>query len=201
MAFITPYYNFLEQNRKVQPAAGGSVSGEPSSTEGFLSDLDSDKVISGITGGLGLAANVYGMANQSSGVSTQSPDLQYSATGEPVYTGGDFYNQASLSTPQKTSGGELLSGFTQGASAGSALGFPGVIGGGLVGLLSTAFGGGRRRRKQEREIRRARQSARRTQKDFNRASVAYDKQQASEAEYHDNLDMTERFQNLYNLYR
>src|SRR5690606_8014596 len=108
---------------------------------------------------LGLIGNAVGMANQGSGLERSAPQMQTSATGEPIYSGA-YYNQASNFKPQGATGGEVLGMAGQGAAAGTAI-MPGIgtLIGGVVGAIGGLIGGGARRRKQKREKDRAMRSA------------------------------------------
>jgi len=81
--------------------------------------------------GLSLIGNAVGMANQDLGISEQAPNLQYGASGQPVYS-GQYQSEVANAVPQKTSAGEVLGGGLQGAQAGFAVGGP----------LGAAIGGG-----------------------------------------------------------
>lgn len=160
---------------------------------------DLGAISAGVTGGLNLAANAFGMANQSLGIETQAPGLEFGASGQPVYNTGSFYNQASQARPQGATAGEVLGGAAQGASAGFAAGGPiGAAIGGGVGLVTSLFGGRARKKRQREEKRKATQSARLAQQSFNTADVAFDETQAAQSDYIRRMDNTNRLYNLYN---
>jgi hypothetical protein len=157
----------------------------------------------GITG-LSLAGDAIGMANQPLGIETQAPSLQRSATGEPVYNTGDFYNQSTAAKPQGATGGEVLGSAGKGAMGGlmAALALGGPVGwlagGGLALGAALGIGGGAaRRRKQQHEKHKAIVSAKAAQKNFNTASIAFDEQQTSQDDYLKRMDNTNRLYNLY----
>lgn len=149
-----------------------------------------------ITGGLGLAANAIGMAQQGSGLDMSAPEVQRSATGEPIYD-GSFYNQASNFKPQGATGGEVLGMAGQGAAAGASFGLPGVAIGAVGGAIAGLIGGGARRRRQKREKAKAMKSATARQNDFNEASETFDQSQIAQQEYNKRMNMTNRLYNLY----
>lgn len=149
-------------------------------------------------GGISLLGDIAGMANQSLGLDTQAPDLQRSTTGEPVYTTGSFYNQASQAHPQGASSGEFLSGAAKGALAGAALGPVGAAVGGFLGGVGSLLGGRSRRKRQQAEKRKAIRSARIAQEKYNTASQGFDEQLASQSDY---LNRMNNMNRLYNLYR
>jgi hypothetical protein len=149
------------------------------------------------TTGLSLIGNSIGMGNQSLGIDTQAPGLQTSATGEPVYNLGAFENQVASAKPQGVTGGEVLGAVGQGAAAGSAFGPVGTAVGAGVGLVTSLFGGRRRKRKQREEKQRALKSASRAKQNYNVASEAFDEQQTAQADYLRRMDMTNRVYNLY----
>lgn len=149
----------------------------------------------GLTG-LSLATDAFGMANQSLGIETQTPALQYSATGEPVYN-GQFYNQANSAQPQGTTAGEVIGSVGKGAMAGAEFGPVGVGVGAAFGLATSLIGGGRRAKKQREERYRATASARTAQKNFNTASEAFDQTQAAQSDYARRMNNTNRLWNLY----
>ena len=149
------------------------------------------------TAALGLVTDAVSMGNQSLGIETSAPGLQRSATGEPVYNTGGFMNQASLAKPQGSTVGEVGAGVAKGASAGAAFGVPGAIVGGFIGGITSAFGGRRRKRKQEAEKKRALKSARLAQGNYNVASEAFDEKEAAQSDYMKRMDNTNRMFNLY----
>lgn len=154
-------------------------------------------VSAGLTG-LSLGADAFGMANQSLGIQTQAPALEYSATGQPVYTAGQFYNQANSAQPQGATAGEVIGSVGKGASAGFTVGGPVGAGiGAAVGLATSLIGGGRRAKKQREQRYRATASARKAQQNYNVASEAFDQTQAAQADYLRRMDNTSRLYNLY----
>lgn len=173
---------------------GGGITPEidPSS---FLDDFDPAAAIGGIAG----LAGMYGsMVNQDLGLGNPDP-LQLSATGQPIYDLGGFYNQAYQARPQGASAGELIGAGLQGASAGAAAGGPvGAAAGLAVGLGTAIFGGNRRKKKQEQEKRKALEKARKGQQSFNEASQRFETDQLVLEDYLNRQSMTDK---LYNLYR
>ena len=150
-----------------------------------------------VTGGLALAGNAIGMAQQGSGLQENAPGYQTSATGQPIYTGGAQYNQASSFSPQGATGGEVLGMAGQGAAAGASFGVPGAIVGGVVGAIGGLIGGGARKRKQQREKDKAMKSARFQQRQFNEADQEFDQKQAAQQDYYKRTNMNNRLYNLY----
>lgn len=148
-------------------------------------------------GGLSMVGDAFGMANQSLNIETQAPPLEFSATGEPVYTQGRFYNQANSAQPQGATAGEVIGSVGKGAMAGSSFGVPGMAIGAAVGLATSLFGGGRRAKKQREQRYRATASARKAQQNFNTASEAFDQTQAAQSDYIRRMDNTNRLWNLY----
>lgn len=151
------------------------------------------------TAGLSAVGDAVGIANQSLGIETQAPGLEKSATGEPVYNAGQFYNQASMAKPQGATGGEVVGGALKtGASVLAATGNPLLAGGAALfsGVLNL-FGGRRRKKRQQDEKQKAMTSAKAAQKNYNTASLAFDEQQASQADYLKRMDNTNRLWNLY----
>ena len=159
---------------------------------------DLGAISAGVTGGLNLAANAFGMANQSLGIETQAPGLEFGASGQPIYGAGLFYNQASQAKPQGPTAGEALSGAASGAASGFAAGGPiGAAIGGGVGLVTSLLGGFGRKKRQREEKRKATRSARLAQQSFNTADVAFDEAQAAQSDYLRRMDNTNRLYNLY----
>lgn len=188
--YTTPYFSEVQARRR---RASDDLMSDPSS-ENFLSDLDYSSLVSG---GLGLAGTYMGIANQGLGL-TAPPDLQRSATGEPIYNLGSSFNQAALSQPQGASGGEILSGAGQGAAAGSAFGPIGTGVGAVVGGLTSVLGGNRRKRKQRAERRQAMAKIRLGQQDYNKASESFNTSRAALSDYRQRQDISDQ---IYNLYR
>lgn len=155
-------------------------------------------IAQGAISGLSLGADAFGMANQSLGIETQAPGLERSATGEPIYNTGSFFNQMSGAKPQGATGGEIAGGVGKGAAAGFAAAGP--IGAGVgagVGAITTLVGGRARKVRQREELAKAHKSAAAAQKTYNEASQAFDQTQAAQADYLRRMDNTNRLWNLY----
>jgi len=148
-------------------------------------------------GGLSLIGDTFGIANQSLGIEQNAPGLERSATGEPIYNTGQFYNAASAARPQGTSADEAVNQTIKGASAGMALGPAGAAVGGVLGLASSLIGGGARKNRQRRERTRAVASARTAQGTFNTASQAFDQQEVAQSDYLRRMNNTNRLYHLY----
>jgi len=147
--------------------------------------------------GLSLISNAVGMANQDLGIDKQAPNLQYGASGQPVYS-GQYQNDVANATPQKTSAGEVLGGGLQGAQAGFAVGGPlGAAIGGGAGILTTLIGGSRRRKRQEEQKQKAERSVRSYQKDYNLADKQFDDQQIAQQDYNRRMNSSNRLYNLF----
>lgn len=205
MAYNTPYYGPVMSRRQRRQAWMASAN-DPTMPEGwadfvrggnsdsFLQDFDATGFVSGA---VGLAGNYANMVNQGLGLQAPPP-LERSATGEPVYTAGEAYNQAALSKPQGATGGEILSGIGQGAAAGAAFSPVGAAVGAVVGGLVNAIGGRRRKKKQQREKDKALRQISQRQQEFNKASESFSKQQTALDSYYQRLNIDDQ---LYNLYR
>lgn len=207
MSYHTPYYNAATQTRRQRRQAWNASANDPSMPEqwgdfvkgggsdSFLQDID---VSGAISGGLGLVGTYANMVNQGLGLKAPPP-LERSATGEPVYTAGQTYNQAALAQPQGATGGEILSGAGQGAAAGTAI-MPGIgtAVGAVVGAGISIFGGARRKRKQKDEKNKALSQVSNRQREFNRASEGFAEQQLAIDDYRRRLNIDDQ---LYNLYR
>jgi len=162
------------------------------------SGFDVSKGIAAGAAGLSLIGNAVGMANQDLGIDEQAPNLQYGASGQPVYS-GDYVNQVANATPQKTSAGEVLGGGLQGAQAGFAVGGPlGAAIGGGAGIIATLIGGRRRRKRQEEQKRKADRSVKAYQQDYNLADKQFDDQQIAQQDYNRRMNSSNRLYNLYN---
>lgn len=146
-------------------------------------------------GGLGILANSFGMANQGLGINMEVPEQnQY---GQPVYGGGELAAQINNAQPQGATGGEILGGAAQGLQAGAALGPVGVVGGAVVGAVSSIFGGRARKRRQERERERARNKLGVVQQNYNTTDVAFRDKMNQQSEYLDKMNDNSRYYNLY----
>ncbi len=159
--------------------------------------IDLNSGIQAGVGALDLLASNIAMGNESLNLG-QAPGEQLSATGEPVYNLGDFYNRSANAKPQGATGMEVAGGVAKGASAGAAFGIPGAVIGGLVGGLGSLLGGRRRRRKQAEEKRKAMRQAASAQNNYNEASLNFDQEQIAQTEYTRRRNMTNRLYNLYN---
>ncbi len=178
---------------------GGILPSQPSPTHPSPTttpDMTGAAIGAGVAG-LGLITDAVAMGNQPLGIETSAPGLERSATGEPVYNLGNFYNAAATAKPQGATTGEVGGGIAKGAAAGAAFGVPGAVIGGLAGGLSNLIGGNRRKRKQAAQKRKATQSAIDAQKQYNVASEAFDESQATQSEYLKRMNNTNRMFNLY----
>ncbi len=155
---------------------------------------------------LALGGSYAGMTNQQLNLG-QAPMESVSATGQPVYNVGEFYNNAATTTAQGATGAEVLATGAQGASLGAKIGtaiLPGVgtaigaIGVGLIGAGVGIAGGQRRKNRQTAEIDRALDMASTKQESFNRDSAAFEQRQLASQGYANRMNNTNR---LYNLYR
>ena len=156
-------------------------------------------IAQGAIGAAGILGTSIGMAQQDLDVDTNTPALQTSATGEPVYN-GRFYTQAQAGRPQGATFGETLGTTAQGATAGfMAGGVPGAIIGAGAGLLGGLIGGRRRRKRQEEQKRQAIKAANVMQKQYNIAAQGYEQQQDAMASYRQRRDKTNRLHNLYTI--
>lgn len=151
------------------------------------------------TAGVSAVGDAFGIANQGLNIETSAPPIQTSATGEPVYNTGQFYNQASMAKPQGATAGEVAGGALKtGASVLAATGNPLLAGGAALGSAAlNLFGGRRRKKRQEEQKQKAIKSAKSAQKSYNTASLAFDEQQASQADYLKRMNNTNRLWNLY----
>lgn len=207
MPYNTPYYSSAQSRRQRRQMWNASAN-DPSmpvgwsdfvnngkGSDSFLQDVDASGAISG---GLALAGTYTNMVNQELGLEAP-PTLERSATGEPVYTAGQTYNQASLSQPKGASGGEILSAAGQGAAAGTTI-MPGIgtAVGAVVGAGISIFGGSRRKKKQKREKQKALNQVANRQQEFNTASESFAEQQLATDDYYRRLNIDDQ---LYNLYR
>lgn len=146
--------------------------------------------------GLSMIGDAYGMANQELGLG-DAPTQQYSATGQPIYS-GSYYNSVQAAKPQGATVGEVGGSIAKGAGAGAAVGgLPGAAIGAAFGLATSLIGGRRRRKKQEDEITKAAREARASQKSFNLADKQFDDQQIAQYDYLNRLNNTSRLNNLY----
>jgi hypothetical protein len=151
-----------------------------------------------ILGGIGLAGNFIGMANQGLGLNTNIEPMRTDSSMAPTYNAGELWNDASSVKPQGASGGELLNGVGQGASAGAAFGPLGAVIGGAAGGIGTAIAGDYRKRKQQREKNSAMRQVQSAQQNFNQADVDFRNQRNQMEDYNQRMDSSNR---LYNLYR
>jgi len=176
----------------------GSAS-DPLNLKSGVSTPDFDwggAAMAGLTG-LSLATDAFGMSNQPLGIETQAPNLEYSATGKPVYTAGAFYNQANSAQPQGATAGEVIGSVGKGVLAGAEFGPVGAAVGGAVGLATSLIGGGRRAKRQREQRYKATASARKAQTNYNTASEAFDQTQVAQADYLKRMNNTNRLYNLY----
>lgn len=201
MPFFNPYTT-LKEKPNYLPQLNAKFKGtnfdylNPQAPESGASGFDASGVASAATTGLSLIGDAYGMANQSLGLG-DAPTQQYSATGQPVYS-GSYYNDVQAAKPQGATFGEAAGGAIKGASAGAAVGGPvGAAIGGVVGLGAALIGGRSRKKKQEREKRRANTQARAAQNNFNTADKQFDDQQIAQSDYFSRLNNTNRLRNLY----
>jgi hypothetical protein len=147
------------------------------------------------TGAAGLLGNYASFSNQFQ-FDNPAPS-QADPTMAPVYTGGNLASQISSQKPQGATGGELLSGAGQGALAGAQFGPVGAAIGGFAGLLSSAFGGNRRRRAQKRARNQAMKSLAQTQQTYNQQDRAFTQQRNAMEDYNDMNNSQARMYNLY----
>lgn len=157
-------------------------------------DYRTDRAIGVAQGGLGLLNNFLSMNNQSLNLPSV-PTQSFSPYERPTYNLGQSYNMTSVSKPQGASGGEILSGVGQGASAGASFGLPGMAIGGVLGGLTSLIGGAFRKDKQQEEKRKQEDRLVAGQKSFNTATDNFIKGQNLREDY---IDQTTRYQN--NLY-
>jgi hypothetical protein len=151
-----------------------------------------------IMGGIGLASNFIGMANQGLGLNTNIGPMRTDSSMAPTYNAGDLWNEASSARPQGASGGEILNGAGQGAAAGAAFGPIGAGIGAVAGGVGTAITGGIRKRKQQKEQNSAMRQVQQAQQDFNTADVSFRNQRNQMEDYNQRMNSNNR---LYNLYR
>jgi hypothetical protein len=136
------------------------------------------------------------MAN--TGFNLPSPPSPYYGQGiDPSYSTGGYFNAAVKLDPQGAQAGEVLGGVAQGAQAGSAFGPIGAGVGAVFGGVATAIGGGARKRKQQREKRRALKRGRSLQQGFNEAQESFDQSQLTLQSYQDRTNIDDRIYNLY----
>lgn len=147
---------------------------------------------------LGSASSALASAKQGLNLPQLGDGYNTSATGQPVYTGGRDIQTISGIKPQGATfeevGSQALSLAATGASVG---GVPGAIVGGAVGAGMALLSGNARKNKQEDELNKARTKIKKGQIAYNRASQAFDQQQASMNDYRRRRDMTNRLYNLY----
>jgi hypothetical protein len=161
-------------------------------------------ILQGAAGAVGLAGTLKTQYDQDLEFG-QSPEQQFSATGEPIYNLGGQYNDIATSKAQGATGGEILGAAGQGAAIGAdpalvaATGGLSIAAGAILGGGWSAITGGARKRKQQRQKTEAREKIQGQQQDFNQASESFDATQRAYQGYLDRADISDRIYNLYKI--
>ncbi len=154
---------------------------------------DTPDYLQAISGGIGMASDFLNISNQK--LNLGNPNYDFGEV--PTYNLGNYVNSVGAAKAKGADAGEVLSGVGKGAEAGSAFGVPGAIIGGVVGGVSNLIGGGVRKRRQQREIRKARRKAFTAQQNYNEAASEYNTNQMAQQEYYRNINPYEREAALY----
>lgn len=176
--------SFVKNNFYRKQAVANEIGGQIG--QALNPQFNTDQVIGGITGGLGLYSSIRQLSNSNrtlNSSSTQSTD----AYGRPDYNFGQFASDTSNLKPHGSSFGQILSGGAQGAAAGSAFGPVGTAVGGAIGLVGTAIGGGIKKNKEDTALHRAQSLLSANQNTFNQNMQSYNQNYLGRQAYEDQL--------------
>lgn len=163
------------------------------------------KLANGIAGGIGGIAGLYGnyegLSHQADSIQTQAPPQQIDAYGRPQYNLGglDAAANANYKPSQSQEVGERLSGVATGAAAGAPLGPLGMLGGALIGGISTLFGQKKRRKKIAQRQALAKSNLESAQKSYGTMVNNYQTKQLAMGDYYNKMNNTNRLQSLYDI--
>ncbi len=151
-----------------------------------------------VSGAAALGGQFSGMINSAKNINTTAPTAMVDSFGKPMYNIGNFQSQVSAIKPQSATGGEVLSGAMQGASAGSQFGFIGAGIGAVAGAIGTLFAGKRRKTLQQRRKSLAQSNLRDAQRMYNQGIEAFNMRQSAMSQYGQQQDLVDqRMNNVY----